>query len=115
MFAMSHCAADCVVAHYNVMDPVTSAPETASRYLAYEPGPQGIRVHAISPEPLKTRVASDLKDFGLPLDEAARQAPLTEPVHITDGGFACACLATSLARWITGGAACVDGGGIIFA
>jgi len=33
-------------------------------YLAYEPGPRGIRVHAISPGPLKARAAVRLKDFG---------------------------------------------------
>jgi enoyl-[acyl-carrier protein] reductase I len=31
------------------MGPVKAALEAACRYLAYELGPQGIRVHAISP------------------------------------------------------------------
>ena len=38
----------------------------------YELGPKGIRVHAISPGPLKTRAASGLKDFDLLLNEAAQ-------------------------------------------
>ena len=75
MFAMSYYGANRVVANYNVMGPVKAALEAACRYLAYELGPQGIRVHAISPGPLKTRAASGLKDFELLLNEAAEKAP----------------------------------------
>jgi enoyl-[acyl-carrier protein] reductase I len=55
MFAMSYYGASRVVPNYNVMGPVKAALEAASRYLAYELGPKDIRVHAISPGPLKTR------------------------------------------------------------
>jgi enoyl-[acyl-carrier protein] reductase I len=110
MFAMSYYGANRVVANYNVMGPVKAALEAACRYLAYELGPQGIRVHAISPGPLKTRAASGLKDFELLLNEAARKAPLGELVDIMDVGFACAYLATPLAKRITGGTIYVDGG-----
>ena len=103
MFAMSYYGANRVVPNYNVMGPVKAALEAACRYLAYELGPRGIRVHAISPGPLKTRAASGLKDFELLLNEAAQKAPLGELVDIMDVGFACAYLATSLARRITGG------------
>ncbi len=115
MFAMSYNGANRVVANYNVMGPVKAALEAACRYLAYELGPQGIRVHAISPGPLKTRAASGLKDFELLLNEAAQKAPLGELVDIMDVGFACAYLATSLARRITGGTVYVDGGANIVA
>ena len=86
MFAMSYYGANRVVPNYNVMGPVKAALEAACRYLAYELGPQGIRVHAISPGPLKTRAASGLKDFELLLNEAARKAPLGELVDIMDVG-----------------------------
>ena len=115
MFAMSYYGANRVVANYNVMGPVKAALEAACRYLAYELGPQGIRVHAISPGPLKTRAASGLKDFELLLNEAAQKAPLGELVDIVDVGFACAFLATPLARRITGGTIYVDGGANIIA
>jgi enoyl-[acyl-carrier protein] reductase I len=110
MFAMSYYGADRVVANYNVMGPVKAALEAACRYLAFELGPRGIRVHAISPGPLKTRAASGLKDFELLLAEAARKAPIGELVDIMDVGFACAYLATPFARRITGGTVYVDGG-----
>jgi enoyl-[acyl-carrier protein] reductase I len=110
MFAMSYYGANRVVTNYNVMGPVKAALEAACRYLAYELGPQGIRVHAISPGPLKTRAASGLKDFELLLNEAAQKAPLGELVDIMDVGFTCAYLATPFARRITGGTVYVDGG-----
>ena len=58
MFAMSYHGANKVVPTYSVMGPVKAALEACCRYLAYELGGKGIRVHAISPGPLKTRAAS---------------------------------------------------------
>ena len=110
MFAMSYYGANRVVPNYNVMGPVKAALEAACRYLAYELGHQGIRVHAISPGPLKTRAASGLKDFEHLLNEAAEKAPLGELVDIMDVGFTCAYLSTFLAKRITGGTVYVDGG-----
>lgn len=110
MFAMSYHGASEVAPNYNVMGPVKAALEASCRYLAYELGPQGIRVHAISPGPLKTRAASGLKDFDLLLNEAAQRAPLGELVDIMDVGFTCAFLATPYARRLTGNTIYVDGG-----
>jgi len=110
MFAMSYHGAQKVVPNYNVMGPVKAALEASCRYLAYELGPQKIRVHAISPGPLKTRAASGLKDFDLLLNEAVSRAPVGELVDIMDVGFACAYLATPYARRITGETMYVDGG-----
>jgi enoyl-[acyl-carrier protein] reductase I len=110
IFAMSYHGAQKVVPNYNVMGPVKAALEAACRYLAFELGPRGIRVHPISPGPLKTRAASGLKDFDLLLNEAGQRAPVGELVDIMDVGFACAYLATPYARRITGGTVYVDGG-----
>jgi len=115
MFGMSYIGANRVVANYNVMGPVKAALEAACRYLAYELGPQGIRVHAISPGPLKTRAASGLKEFELMLNEAAHNAPLGELIDIMDVGYACAYLATPFARRVTGGLVYVDGGANLIA
>lgn len=110
LFAMSYHGAQKVVANYNVMGPVKAALEASCRYLAYELGPRKIRVHAISPGPLKTRAASGLRDFDLLLNEAVERAPVGELVDIMDVGFACAYLATPYARRITGETMYVDGG-----
>ena len=110
MFAMSYYGANKVVANYNVMGPVKAALEASARYLAYELGPRGIRVHPVSPGPLKTRAASGLKDFDLMLADAAQRAPLGELVDIMDVGFTCAFLATPYARRLSGETVYVDGG-----
>ncbi|KVD66216.1 enoyl-ACP reductase FabI [Burkholderia ubonensis] len=99
-----------VVPNYDLMGPVKAALEATCRYLAHELGPRGIRVHPISPGPLKTRAASGLKDFDLLLNEAVERAPLGELVDIMDVGFSCAYLATPYARRITGNTMFIDGG-----
>jgi enoyl-[acyl-carrier protein] reductase I len=110
MFTMSYYGANKVVPNYNVMGPVKAALEASARYLAYELGPQQIRVHAISPGPLLTRAGSGLKDFDRLLAEAAQRAPLGELVDIMDVGYTCAFLATPLARRLSGETLYVDGG-----
>ena len=110
MFAMSYYGAQKVVPNYNLMGPVKAALEACCRYLAYELGHQKIRVHAISPGPLKTRAASGLKDFELLLNEAVEKAPVGELVDVDDVGFTCAYLATPYARRLTGDTIFVDGG-----
>ncbi|MCP5267599.1 MAG: enoyl-ACP reductase FabI [Zoogloeaceae bacterium] len=110
MFAMSYHGARKVVPNYNVMGPVKAALEAACRYLAFELGKKKIRVHAISPGPLKTRAASGLKDFDLLLNAAVERSPVGQLVDIMDVGFACAFLATPYARRMTGETLYVDGG-----
>ena len=110
LFAMSYYGASKVVPSYNMIGPVKAALEACCRYLAYELGGKGIRVHAISPGPLKTRAASGLKDFDLLLNAAAQRAPIGELADIMDVGFTCAFLATPYARRLSGATVYVDGG-----
>jgi enoyl-[acyl-carrier protein] reductase I len=110
LLSMSYYGANKVVPNYSVMGPVKAALESCARYLAYELGPKGIRVHAVSPGPLKTRAASGLKDFDLLLTEASQRAPLGELVDIMDVGFTCAFLATPYARRLSGETLYIDGG-----
>jgi enoyl-[acyl-carrier protein] reductase I len=115
MFAMSYVGANRVVPNYNVMGPIKAALEASCRYLAYELGPRKIRVHPVSPGPLKTRAASGLKDFDLLIDDALEKAPVGELVDIMDVGFACAYLATPYARRLSGQTLYVDAGASIMA
>ena len=115
LFAMSYHGAQKVVSNYNVMGPIKAALEAAGRYLAFELGPKKIRVHALSPGPMKPRAASGLKDFDLLLNEAVQRAPVGELVDIMDVGFTCAYLATPYARRLTGQTVYVDGGVSIMA
>jgi enoyl-[acyl-carrier protein] reductase I len=110
LFAMSYLGATRVVPNYDLMGPEKAALEASCRYLAHELGPKRIRVHPISPGPLKTRAASGLKDFDLLLAEAAERAPIGELVDIMDVGYTCAFLATPYARRMTGNTVFVDGG-----
>jgi enoyl-[acyl-carrier protein] reductase I len=110
LFAMSYYGAEKVVRNYNVMGPVKAALEGVVRYVAAELGPKGIRVHAISPGPLRTRAASGIADFDELLDQASEEAPARSLVSIEDVGAACAGLAMDGARLITGGTIYVDGG-----
>lgn len=115
LFAMSYDGANRVVPNYSLMGPVKAALEASCRYLAYELGPQGIRVHAISPGPLKTRAASGLPDFDRMLAEAADRAPLGELVDIMDVGYVTAYLATPYARRMSGNTVYIDGGAHVMA
>jgi enoyl-[acyl-carrier protein] reductase I len=115
LFAMTYHGAQKVVPNYNVMGPVKAALEAVCRYLAYELGPRKIRVHPISPGPLKTRAASGLKDFDRMLNDAVQRSPVGELVDIMDVGFTCAFLATPFARRLTGQTVYVDGGANIMA
>jgi enoyl-[acyl-carrier protein] reductase I len=115
LFTMSFHGARKIVPNYNVMGPVKAALESVCRYLAFELGPRRIRVHAVSPGPLKTRAASGLKDFDALVKDAEARAPLRELADIMDVGHACAYLASPFARHITGETLYVDSGTNIMA
>lgn len=110
LFCMTYYGSQMVVEHYGIMGPVKAALESATRYLAAELGPKGIRVHAISPGPLRTRAASGIPEFDELLHKAQAKAPVRSLVSIDDVGLATAYLATDAARLITGNVVYVDGG-----
>jgi len=99
-----------VVAHYNMMGPVKAALESAVRYTAAELGAKGIRAHAISPGPIRTRAASGIERFDELLTAAAADAPEQHLVDVDDVGALAAFLVGDGARRITGTVIPVDGG-----
>ncbi|MGD9670610.1 MAG: enoyl-ACP reductase FabI [Hyphomicrobiaceae bacterium] len=110
LFTMTYYGSQMVVENYNLMGPVKAALESATRYMAAELGPKGIRVHAISPGPLKTRAASGISEFDKLLQKAQSKAPTRSLVSIDDVGLAVAFLATDAAKLITGETLYIDGG-----
>jgi enoyl-[acyl-carrier protein] reductase I len=110
LYTMTYYGSQMVVEHYNVMGPVKAALESATRYLAAELGPKGIRVHAISPGPLKTRAASGITAFDELLHKAQSKAPTRSLVSIDDVGIAVAFLGMDGAKLITGETLYIDGG-----
>ena len=107
---VSFLGSDRVVRHYNMMGPVKAALESSVRYLAAELGEQGIRVHALSPGPLKTRAASGIGHFDALLDNARERAPERLLASIEDVGNVAAFLASDAARALTGNVEYIDGG-----
>lgn len=110
LLTMSYMGADEVIENYGVMGPVKAALQSASRYLAAELGPKGIRVHAVSPGPLQTRAASGIKDFDKLMEEAVERSPLHTLVSIEDIGALSAYLVSDVAKTLTGGTIHIDGG-----
>jgi enoyl-[acyl-carrier protein] reductase I len=110
LLTMSYLGAEEVIQGYDLMGPVKAALECASRYAAAELGPKGIRVHAISPGPLRTRAAQGLADFDALMTNVEQRAPLRHLVSIDDVGALAAFMVSDAAASITGGTLHVDGG-----
>ena len=110
LLTLSYYGADKVVDHYNIMGPVKSALESTVRYLAAELGPQGIRVNALSPGPLKTRAASGIAHFDSLIDAAREHAPEHRLVSIDDVGNMAMGLVSDAACNVTGNISYIDAG-----
>ena len=102
--------AEKVVEEYNLMGPVKAALESCVRYMAAELGPKRIRVHALSPGPLKTRAASGIERFDELLDRARARTPEHRLVGIEDVGNVAAFLVSAGAAALTGNIEYVDAG-----
>lgn len=110
LLTVSYHGAQEVVREYGVMGPVKAALESVTRYLAAELGEGGIRVHALSPGPIRTRAASGIPEFDALLQRAAEKAPLHQTVTIDDVGQVAAMLVSDGARALTGNLVYVDAG-----
>ncbi len=98
------------LASYNVMGLAKASLEANVRYLAYNLGPEGTRVNAISAGPIKTLAASGVANFRKMLDHVEEYAPLRRNVTIDEVGNAAAFLCSDLASGITGEVTYVDAG-----
>jgi len=110
LLTVSYYGASKVVEHYNLMGPVKAALESSARYMAAELGPKGIRVHSLSPGPLRTRAASGIDHFDELMDQAAARAPQRQLVSIEDCGHMAAFLVSDAARALTGNKLYIDAG-----
>jgi enoyl-[acyl-carrier protein] reductase I len=110
LLTLSYHGAREVIRQYGVMGPVKAALEGVVRYLAVELGEKNIRVHAVSPGPIRTRAAGGIPDFEGLLQQAHAKAPLRSPVTIDDVGQLAAMLVSSGAQALTGDVIYVDGG-----
>lgn len=110
LLTVSFYGSERVVEHYNMMGPVKAALESGVRYLSAEMAPRGIRVHAISPGPMRTRAASGIDRFDELLERDAAKAPDHHLVEPLDVGYLAAFLASEAASRLTGTVIPVDGG-----
>jgi enoyl-[acyl-carrier protein] reductase I len=110
MITMTYGGSDAVIGHYGMMGPVKAALESMVRYLAAELGPKKIRVHAVSPGPIRTRAASGISDFEEMIQAATEQSPLRRVVTIEEVANLTAFLCSDLASGMTGQTIYVDAG-----
>ena len=99
-----------VAPHYNVMGVAKAALEASTRYLAFDFGPQKIRVNAISAGPIRTLAAAGVGGFRDMYKHFADMSPMRENVTIEDVGNAAVFLASDLSARITGEVLYVDSG-----
>ncbi len=99
-----------VAPHYNVMGVAKAALESSTRYLAYDLGPDKIRVNAISAGPIRTLAAAGVAGFRDMYKQFADVSPLRENVTIEDVGNAAVFLTSDLSKRVTGEVLYVDSG-----
>lgn len=110
VMAMSYYGGEKVVPGYNVMGVAKAALESSARYLAWELGPEKIRVNIISGGYLRTLASSAVGGADKITEHVAANAPLRRNVEGADVGKTALYLASDLASGVTGETIYVDCG-----
>ena len=99
-----------VVPNYNVMGVAKAALEAATRYLANDLGPDGIRVNAISPGPMKTLAGAAIGGARRTFRHTEENTPLRANATLDAIGGTAVYLASDAGACTTGEIIRVDGG-----
>jgi enoyl-[acyl-carrier protein] reductase I len=99
-----------VVPSYNVMGVAKAALEAATRYLANDLGPEGIRVNAISPGPMKTLAGAAIGGARRTYKHTGLNAPLRANATLEAVGGTAVWLVSDAGACTTGEIVHVDGG-----
>ena len=99
-----------VTPNYNVMGPAKAALESSVRYLANDLGPEGIRVNAISPGPMKTLAGAAIGGARQVFRNTEKNAPLRRNADLDAVGNAALFLLSENSGSTTGEIIYVDGG-----
>ena len=99
-----------VTPFYNVMGVAKAALESAVRYLANDLGPDGIRVNAISPGPMKTLAGAAIGGARKTYRATEANAPLRSNATLEAVGGTAVYLASEAGNCTTGEIIHVDGG-----
>jgi enoyl-[acyl-carrier protein] reductase I len=99
-----------VTPFYNVMGVAKAALEATTRYLANDLGPDGIRVNAISPGPMKTLAGAAIGGARKTFKHTEMNAPLRSNASLQAVGGTAVYLASDAGAYTTGEIIYVDGG-----
>ena len=99
-----------VVPNYNVMGVAKAALESITRYLANDLGPDGIRVNAISPGPMKTLAGAAIGGARKTYKFTDQNAPLGSNATLEAVGGTAVYLTSEAGAFTTGEIIRVDGG-----
>ncbi len=99
-----------VVPNYNVMGVAKAALESATRYLANDLGPEGVRVNAISPGPMKTLAGAAIGGARKTYKHTDANAPLGANATLEAVGGTAVWLISDAGACTTGEVILVDGG-----
>lgn len=99
-----------VTPFYNVMGVAKAALEAATRYLANDLGPDGIRVNAISPGPMKTLAGAAIGGARKTFRQTEANAPMRANATLEAVGGTAVYLASEAGACTTGEIIRVDGG-----
>ncbi|MGR3291929.1 MAG: enoyl-ACP reductase FabI [Paracoccaceae bacterium] len=99
-----------VVPNYNVMGVAKAALESTVRYLAADLGPDGIRVNAIAPGPMKTLAGAAIGGARKTYRFTEENAPLRSNATLESVGGTAVFLASDYGAHTTGEIVHVDGG-----
>ena len=110
ILTLTYYGAEKVIPHYNVMGVAKAALESATRYLANDLGPDGIRVNAISPGPMKTLAGAAIGGARKTYKHTEQNAPLRSNATLEAVGGTAVYLASDAGAYTTGEVIRVDGG-----
>ena len=107
---LTYLGAQRVTPNYNVMGVAKAALEASVRYLASDLGPDGVRVNALSPGPMRTLAGSAITGARRVFKASASAAPLRRNASLDEVGGAACFLLSDLGAGVTGEVVFVDGG-----
>lgn len=110
LMTLTYQGSNSVVPNYNVMGVAKAALESATRYLANDLGPEGIRVNAISPGPMKTLAGAAIGGARKTYKHTDQNAPLRSNATLEAVGGTAVYLASDAGACTTGEIIRVDGG-----
>ena len=110
LITLTYLGSERVALNYNVMGVCKAALESSVRYLAFDLGPQNIRVNAVSPGATMTLSARGITGFTDLYKAVPLKAPLRRNTNIEEVGDTVAFVASDYARGITGEIIFVDSG-----